>query len=83
VRKNPDRKQKLCVILQDHAIKTNTQSDLIAARQGPLPSRRRVKERLVRVQNHLSSFRLSARQGSENTILTAAKHRAKNVQREL
>jgi hypothetical protein len=69
--------------LQDHAIKTNRQSDLIAARQGPLSSRRRVKERLVRVQNHLRSFRLSARQGSENTILTAAKHRAKSFQREL
>jgi hypothetical protein len=48
-----------------------------------LPSRRSVKERLVRVQNHLRSFRLSARQGSENTILTAAKHRAKSFQREL
>ncbi|MGB7244983.1 MAG: glycosyltransferase family 2 protein [Sulfitobacter sp.] len=71
-RKNPALAEKMRGILGEHAAETGTQSALDAALQGPAQAKRSLKERFVRVQGQLNSFRVSATEGTENTILTAA-----------
>ncbi|TKZ15784.1 glycosyltransferase family 2 protein [Shimia litoralis] len=71
-RKNPALAESLRGILWDHATATCTESALTAALEGPLQAKRSPKERLARAHGQLHSFRVSASEGTENTILTAA-----------
>ena len=71
-RKNPALAEKMREILGDHATATGTLSALTAALEGPPQAKRSLKERLHRAQGQILSFRVSAAEGAENTILTAA-----------
>lgn len=71
-RKNPALAEKMRDILWDHAKATGTESALDAALQSPPQAKRTLEERFVRAQAQLNSFRVSASEGAENTILTAA-----------
>ncbi|WP_370401998.1 glycosyltransferase family 2 protein [Sulfitobacter sp. JB4-11] len=69
---NPVLADKLRGILEGHATATGTQPALNAALAGPRRTKRSKRERLTRVADQFHSFRLSAADGTENTILTAA-----------
>lgn len=71
-RKNPALAESMRCILGDHATATGTQSALTTALEGPSQPKRSPKERLVRARGQLHSFRVSAAEEGENTILTAA-----------
>lgn len=71
-RKNPALAEQIQGILRDHAEAKGIQSVLDAALQGPPQAKRSLQERFARAQGQLSSFRVSATEGGENTILTAA-----------
>ena len=71
-RKNPALADIIRNILRGHATATDTLGDLTAALEAAPQAKRSLRERLVRVQGQLHSFRVSGAEGSENTILTAA-----------
>lgn len=71
-RKNPKLAESIRTILEDHAKATNAQSSLTAALEHPSKAKRSPRERLARAWGQLHSFRVSAVEDSENTILTAA-----------
>lgn len=72
-RLRPDHAARIDAILNAHAAKTGTQTQLAAAR-GLIPrAKRTLSERLTRMRSQISSFRLSAEQDGVNTVLSATR----------
>jgi hypothetical protein len=71
-RKNPHLAETLRGILKDHAAATGALATLSTALEESPKPKRSLKERVARAQGQLRSFRVSAVEGRENTILTAA-----------
>ena len=71
-RKNPALAKKIRGILRDHATETGTLPALTAALEKSPQAKRSLRDRVARAHGQFHSFRVSAAEGSENTILTAA-----------
>lgn len=71
-RKNPDLAATLGDILTDHAAAVGAASELAAAMGARAQGKRTLRERFNRARGQLHSFRVSAAEGAENTVLTAA-----------
>jgi hypothetical protein len=71
-RKNPEMAEKIREILGAYAVETGTEDTLKSVLVARPQGKRTFAERLSRVRMQLNSFRASASDGPDNTILTAA-----------
>ena len=71
-RMKPEEAPRINAILDRYAAQSGTRTELDRARRLPIPPKRRLGERLDRARNQLASFRRSAEEAGENTVLTAS-----------